>query len=116
MGKDPEKYLYVTFGILRNSEAAQRFLADAEEHHMAEHTGKLAGLRLTEYYKLRATGQISPSLFALLGKKDVSTSDSSRDALPPVTRKKVADEDSSLPTSDAAERNASGAVDYWSAM
>src|SRR5258708_26410082 len=105
MGKDPGKYFYVTFGILRNSEAAQRFLADAEEHHMVEHTGKLAALRLTEYYKLLSTGQISPSLYALLGKKDVSASDSSRDALTPVTRKEVAGEDS-LPTSDAAERNA----------
>lgn len=115
MGKDTDKYLYVTFGLLRNSETARRFLADAEENHMIDHTGKLAGLRLTEYYKLLATGQIAPSLFALLGRKELLTSGPAREELPSNASRAEEDEDR-LSANDAAERNAAGAADYWSAM
>jgi hypothetical protein len=51
--KDTTKYQYVTLGLLRGSQAQARFLADAEQHHMADQLGKIAALRLTEYYELK---------------------------------------------------------------
>ncbi len=58
MPKDTEKYQYFTFGLLRGSWALQKFLNDAERHHVLDQPGKLAGIRLTEYYELTEKGAI----------------------------------------------------------
>lgn len=58
MAKDPKKYQYITIGLLRDSWALEQFLADAEKHHMADQLGKLAALRLTEYYELVGKGAV----------------------------------------------------------
>jgi hypothetical protein len=58
MPKDPKKYHYITIGLLRDSWALEQFLADAELHHMTDQLGKLAALRLTEYYELVEKGAV----------------------------------------------------------
>ncbi|HEU5380433.1 MAG TPA: hypothetical protein VFV38_33835 [Ktedonobacteraceae bacterium] len=58
MPKDPKKYHYITIGLLRDSWALEQLLADAEIHHMLDQLGKLAALRLTEYYELVDKGAV----------------------------------------------------------
>jgi hypothetical protein len=53
MPQNTEKYFYINrVGLLRGSWALEKFEKDAERHHMEDQPGKLAALRLTEYYEL----------------------------------------------------------------
>jgi hypothetical protein len=48
-----EKYFYINrVGLTKGSWALRKFEEDAERHHMLDQPGKLAALRLTEYYEL----------------------------------------------------------------
>lgn len=50
--------MYLTIGILRNSETHQALIADAEEHNTKQ-LPTVAGIRLSEYYQLKRLGLIS---------------------------------------------------------
>jgi hypothetical protein len=54
MGRNPEKYLYLTLGIRRGSTLHLRLLEDAEEHNVQ--LPSLASLRLSEYYEAKMQG------------------------------------------------------------
>ena len=47
--------MYLTIGILRNSETHQALIADAEEHNTKQ-LPTVAGIRLSEYYQLKRLG------------------------------------------------------------
>lgn len=53
MAKDTGKYQYITIGLRRGSKTLERFLADAEEHHMPDQLGKFAAACLTDYFQLK---------------------------------------------------------------
>jgi hypothetical protein len=53
MGINNNKYVYINrVALVRGSWALQKFEEDAAKHHMEDQPGKLAALRLTEYYEL----------------------------------------------------------------
>jgi hypothetical protein len=111
MGKDPTKYLYITISLTRGSEAEQWFTKDAEKHHMTDNPGKLAGLRLTEFYELMARGLLSPSLLAALGHPEPE-----RTIPPNVPAEKQVEPDVVSLSHTSAEANAEDAGDYWTAL
>jgi|ERR1041385_788395 hypothetical protein len=55
MARNPKKYVYLTIGILRDSQTHKDLIADAEEHN-TKHLPTVAGIRLSEYYRLRRQG------------------------------------------------------------
>lgn len=55
MARDNKKYVYLTIGILRNSETHKALVADAEEHNTKQ-IPTIAGIRLSEYYQLKRLG------------------------------------------------------------
>lgn len=68
MARDKTKYVYLTIGILRHGPTHQALVADAEEHNTKQ-LPTVAGLRLSEYYHLRANGmlqamKLAPDAFA----------------------------------------------------
>jgi hypothetical protein len=111
MAKDPDKYLYITIGLLRGSDAEQRFLADARRNHMVEHPGKLAGIRLTEFYELLETGLLSPALLAALGSKGVQIQ-----ATPVEPKTREESNGDLLRISNEADSNAEEAGEYWNPL
>ena len=52
--------------LMRNSWALQRFVDDAEMHHMDDQPGKLVALRLTEYYEIVERLKMLPGGLAVL--------------------------------------------------
>lgn len=60
MARDNKKYVYLTIGILRNSETHQSLLADADEHNTKQ-LPTVAGIRLSEYYQLKRKGLLGIS-------------------------------------------------------
>lgn len=57
MARNNKKYVYLTIGILRNSETHKALIADADEHNTKQ-LPTVAGIRLSEYYQLKMQGQI----------------------------------------------------------
>lgn len=55
MARDIKKYAYYTIGILRDSETHRALLRDAEEHNTKQ-IPTIIGIRVSEYYRLRAQG------------------------------------------------------------
>lgn len=55
MARDTKKYAYYTIGILRDSETHRALLRDAEEHNTKQ-VPTIIGIRVSEYYRLRAQG------------------------------------------------------------
>lgn len=56
----PEKYLYFTVGLLKDSFALDALRQDAIKHHMIDQPGQLIALRLTEYYEMMTQGIVQP--------------------------------------------------------
>lgn len=56
----PDKYVYFTVGILKDSPALETLKQDALKHHMIDHPGQLIALRLTEYYEMMTKGVVQP--------------------------------------------------------
>jgi hypothetical protein len=65
VGKDTQKYRYLNVGLGWDSWVLSQLQADAELHQMEDQPGKLAALRLTEYYRLVEQGLIVPGLTVL---------------------------------------------------
>lgn len=57
MARNPQKYVYLTIGILRGSQTHKDLIADAEEHN-TKHLPTIAGIRLSEYYRLKRQGSL----------------------------------------------------------
>jgi hypothetical protein len=53
--RDTKKYIYLTIGILRDSQTHKDLLADAQEHN-TKHLPTVAGIRLGDYYGMRREG------------------------------------------------------------
>lgn len=67
MATKNEKYHYINrVGLGRDSWALERFIADCVRHHMDDQPGKLAAVRLTEYYELLDRLNILPGGLAML--------------------------------------------------
>lgn len=60
MARNVEKYIYLTIGILRGGATHVALIKDAEEH-CTKHIPTIAGIRLSEYYKLQSTGMFVPT-------------------------------------------------------
>lgn len=129
MGKDNQKYVYVTIALTRGSKAERWFTQDAEEHHMVEHPGKLGALRLTEYYELKeelkTLGMIAPSLLTLLrsvGAAPQPVNTSSSPALGPSSPTERSEPEFTEPPdmirmeTGQAEANAEEAGEYWNPL
>ncbi len=56
----PEKFLYFTVGLLKDSFALDALRQDALKHHMIDQPGQLIALRLTEYYEMMTQGVVQP--------------------------------------------------------
>jgi hypothetical protein len=52
MPKDFKKYRYVDVPLPLDSSTLAALEQDAAQHHMSDHIGKVAGLRLADYYKM----------------------------------------------------------------
>jgi hypothetical protein len=114
MPVNTDKYYYVNrVGLLKDSWALQKFLKDAERHHMLDQPGKLVALRLTEYYEWmeRMNGGVTPT--------PVTNGSSATAAnLPPIGNVPplAIDEDDELMTShsETDQKDAlDGIADYW---
>ncbi len=57
MARDNKKYVYLTIGILRDSDIHQALLRDAEEHNTKQ-LPTLASIRLGDYYRLKQQGML----------------------------------------------------------
>lgn len=57
MARNNKKYVYLTIGILRDSETHQALLKDAEEHSTKQ-LPTLASIRLGDYYRLKQQGML----------------------------------------------------------
>jgi hypothetical protein len=112
MPKDPKRYHYITIGLLRDSWALEQFLADAELHHMTDQLGKLAALRLTEYYELVDKGAV------LVGSLPASAQPRTHPRETPRTKQgRPTEEQTSgeaiAPVSEQASENADRALDFF---
>jgi hypothetical protein len=58
MARDTENNHYLSIGLEKKSWVLKQLKADAHLHQMSDQLGKLAGLRLVEYYRLVAKGVI----------------------------------------------------------
>lgn len=127
MAKNDEKYLYVTISLTRGSDAEKSFTRDMERHHMTDNPGKLAGLRLTEFYELMEQGIIAPSLQAMLRARINEQSTELQSRSNPASSageissaNSVTGEDSMntglLRVDRHAEKNAEDAGDYWAPL
>jgi hypothetical protein len=96
MARDNKKYVYLTIGILRNSETHKALLADAEEHNTKQ-LPTIAGIRLSEYYQLKRNGLLN-----------MSVSSQKADAQDPVLENDTVGEEFSDAMSNAAD-----ADDAW---
>jgi len=52
MPKDTKKYRYIEAALLRGSSTLTSLEQDAADHHMSGQLGKMAALRLADYYKV----------------------------------------------------------------
>ncbi|SRR5713226_1039605 len=52
MAKNTRKYRYIEMGVRRDSATLASLEKDAAVHHMSEQLGKIAALRLADYYAL----------------------------------------------------------------
>jgi hypothetical protein len=128
MSQDPEKYLYFTVGLLKNSFALDALRQDALKYHMIDQPDQLIALRLTEYYELMAGGVLPSGL----GGSHAATHRASdtRDAREELTQANSpegngtnpmagqtgaspADEENIVAASPDAEQNADEAAEYW---
>lgn len=73
MARNQKKYVYFTIGILRGSQTHKDLIADAEEHN-TKHLPTVAGIRLSEYYRLlrqELLGTVSQHTSGLQSNPDV---------------------------------------------
>src|SRR5205085_5128569 len=128
MSQDPEKYLYFTVGLLKNSFALDALRQDALKYHMIDQPEQLIALRLTEYYELMAGGVLPPGIGVLPGttptgsgtrdgRKELTPANSpgsnGTSPLAGQTAASPADEESIIAASPDAEQNADEAAEYW---
>jgi hypothetical protein len=85
MTRDAKKYVYLTIGMPRNGYTHKALLADAAEHN-TKHLPTIAGIRLSEYYRLRDKGivpSVAPTSDALVEIDDLAVNaDAANDAWP----------------------------------
>lgn len=128
MSHDPEKYLYFTVGLLKDSFALDALRQDALKYHMIDRPDQLIALRLTEYYELIARGVLPPGISVPLATMPLGsgTRDGRKQWTPanapgstgtgPVAGQAAAspaEEESIVAVSPDAEQNADEAADYW---
>lgn len=75
MARNNKKYVYLTIGILRDSETHRSLLADAEEHNTKQ-LPTIAGIRLSEYYQLKRKG-----LLGVSNLQDIQAQEHTRDTI-----------------------------------
>lgn len=128
MSHDPEKYLYFTVGLLKDSFALDALRQDALKYHMIDQPDQLIALRLTEYYELMAGGVLPPGISVPLattptgssardGRKELAPANApgSHGASPLAGQAGAssAEEESIVAASPDAEQNADEAAEYW---
>jgi hypothetical protein len=132
MSQDPEKYIYFTVGLLKNSFALEALRRDTLKYHMVDQPDQLIALRLTEYYELMAGGILPPSIgvsHATTSTGNGNGNGNGRKALTSLANipgshgtgpvagdagTPPADEESVVAASPDAEQNADEAAEYWS--
>ena len=130
MSQNPEKYLYFTVGLLKNSFALDALRRDALKYHMVDQPDQLIALRLTEYYELMAGGVLPPSIRVPLavgvasgkrnGREEMTPTNSTASiSASPTTGQAGAyhsDEENIVTASPDAEQNADEAAEYWARL
>ena len=113
MPKDPKRYHYITIGLLRDSWALEQFLADAELHHMTDQLGKLAALRLTEYYELVDKGAVLVGSFPASAQPRAHPREAPRTKQDRSTHEEQRSGEAIAPVSERAGENADRALDFF---